>query len=423
MTESLLDGLATEDTQSLVLDALQNPAPLKFDQSKLTPSGALRVGTSLSKFRDDFLTFDTVNNWTVISDGGMTYGVNGLIGGSRYLNIAAGITPNTEFIMLSKMTFKCPLKFVFAHSQLIRQLNQEVFIELVEVSDAGEQVTDATVFTAPTVNNSKNAVGILFDGTVVTNAKYTVRGEGISELVSGAVTTLTSLATGTDPNFSPAAQTEILLQTDILSIGSRAVNSTAAATAMVNRTDYVPDSDKNYAIRIRVKNGVSAPAAANNIRIHFIRIIDATRLSVDFGTIGGNPTDMLAAPVKVIGGVGTTAVTTTLTSAAPTVYADSTANLAIGATFTGTSRDSGSTNTMRRYTANFAGSQASADNGCKIQHSVDGTTWYDAAIGTKEVGKPLQLSTDVISRYCRAVMTNGTVSQTGMGIHSAYHKV
>jgi hypothetical protein len=422
MTESLLEGLSLEETQQLVLQALLNPAVLNFDQSKLTPSGALRVGTSSAKFRDDFLTFDTTDNWTVIQQGAnQTIDVDGLTGGSRYLKMSAGTTAGEETIILSKQSFKMPVKLAIAASISQRIANQDFYLELVEVDDNGDQVLMDTPFAAPTVNNSRNAASILFNGTSTTNSGYALRAQGVSELAATGVPfgTTHSVATGTTPNFNAAFQFEILAKTDLLTITSRAVNSTSAGTQVVNRTDICPNPERKYAIRIRMKN-TGTPASNTDFRIHYVRVVDASAFSVDFSVIGGNTTDMMAAPVKII---GATPVTTTLASAAPSVFADSIANLAIGATFTGTARDAASTNTMRRYTANFAGSQASADGGCKIQYSTDSTIWYDAVVATKEVGKPLQLSTDVIARYHRAVMVNGTVTQTGMGIHSVYHRV
>jgi len=400
---------------------------ISFSQAYNSTSDAVRIGTSKSKFRDEFLTFDTVNNWTIVQQapGAAAPSVDGLLNGARYLKIPAGTVSGEETILISKQTFRGPVKVALGLSLSQRIANQEFYVELVEVDDEGNVVNDAS-FTATKSRQARNCAGIMFDGAVATTANYVIRGQGVSELVQTAVTTLTTLATGTTPNFMAAAQFEFLLQTDVLNMACRPVNSAAAATVIANRTDYVPNTDPRYAIRIRTKN--LATVTATDFRIHFVRVLDAARLSVDFGVIGGVSSSAMAAPVNVVSGSvsftnSTLAVTTTPTTAGSVQYVDSITNLAISATLTGASRDATATPTARKFIAYFAGSQASATDGCKIQHSTDGTTWYDSVTDTKVAGKTLRLEADVVGRYYRTIMINGTVAQTGMGVHSVFTKV
>lgn len=302
--QNALGDLNLEETQQDILAALT-------DERKSTPSGAVRVGTSKSKFRDDFLTFDTTDNWTVIQNPvGQVISVAGDSGGARYLNINSGTNSGDETILLSKQTFKMPLKLAIGMSLSQRIANQSFFLEIVEVDDNGNQVFDTSLFAAPTVKDSRNAASMIFNGTSTTNAAYALRAQGVSELVSGATSygAAHSVATGTTPNFNAAFQFEILAKTDLLCISSRAVNSAAVATAVVNRTDICPNPERSYAVRIRALN-TGVPASATDFRIHFVRIVDASALSVDFSLIGGNNTDMMSAPVKIVQNLSSNIVT------------------------------------------------------------------------------------------------------------------
>ena len=258
-----------------------------------------RVGTSKSRFKDDFFDFDIVNNWTVIQKpDGQTIAPLGDTGGARYLNINSGILSGDETILLSKQFFRGPMKFACSVSLSQRIANQEFYIEMVEVDADGNVITDTT-FPAPQFNNARNGAGLMWDGTTAANLKYQIRGAGISSLQSGSVAALTTAATGTTPNFSAAAQFEMLMQTDLVAMQARLVNSVTSSTSIISRTDYVPDASALYAIRIRCKN-TGTPATATDFRIHFVRIIDAARFSVDFGMIGDAKSPMLGAPVNVL---------------------------------------------------------------------------------------------------------------------------
>lgn len=293
---------------------LSNLSNFRFNENK-----ALIVGTVQDKFRDEFLTFNTTDNWTVVQTGaGQTISVAGNTGGARYLNIASGVTANSETIIQSKDFFKAPFKLGFAVTSSQAIANQEFHVELVEVDETGSFVADASVFSAPTFNNARNGFGVVFDGVSQNNARYKIRSQGVSELVPVAVSfgTNSRVAGGTTPDFTAQYQIDLLLQTEIAQAQVGTVNATAARTLIIGRTDYVPNPDRFYAVRIRCKNLAIAPASTTDWRLHFVRVIDASRVSVDFGMIGGSPIDHIAAPVKVTT-MPTTAVTLTNTALAP----------------------------------------------------------------------------------------------------------
>ena len=320
MATSILGGIAQETTLASALAAVQ--------ALPVTASGARLVGTVKEKFRDEFLTFIDGDKWDVIQAGaGQTLSVDGLLAGSRYLKMTSGTTANAETIIRSKFAFGGPVKLAFSVTSSQSIANTELHIEMVEIDPVtGALITDTSVFTAPTFNNARNGFGMVFDGVSQNNAKIKVRGQGVSEYVSVAASIGTSarIATGVTPNFQAPVIVELLMQAELASMNIRASDSPAVTTVGLTRTSYVPDPDRFYCIQIRVKNLSTAPASNTDWRIHFVRLLDATRLSVDFGMIGGSDAALLAPPVRVISTVSTPitgSVTASVTpSAAPTPY-------------------------------------------------------------------------------------------------------
>ena len=315
--ESILGPLNLEATQQQLLSGLTALTAIK--QAGLTPGGAQRIGTTRSRFREEFITYDDVNTWRTIQTGaGQSIAPAGVAGGSRYLNIASGTNAGAETIIISRETFRFPLRFVIGASMSQRIAGTEAYFELVEVDQNGDPVLATSPFTSPSFEDAANGVAFKFDGTTVNNGMYAVRGQGISEFLSSSVAmgTAPMTATGTGPNFFASYMLEMMLKTDMLSLGARAVNSAAAASSIINKTDYLPDPTANYAIRIRVKN-VSAPATSTDVRIHFLRVLDTSSVAVNFDLIAGNPTDAQAAPVKVIGTVPVNGSLTTAGTATP----------------------------------------------------------------------------------------------------------
>lgn len=107
-------------------------------------------------------------------------------------------------------------------------------------------------------------------------------------------------------------------------------------------------------------------------------------------------------------------------SASPTT--ETSTALGASATFTGSSRDSGSTPTYSRFVANVYADQASAANGARIEKSQDGTTWRPAAVATLIAGVPVELSVICTARYHRCILVNGATAQGACLITSAYHR-
>ena len=313
MATSILGGIAQETTLASALAAVQ--------ALPVTASGARLVGTVKEKFRDEFLTFIDGDKWDVIQQGtGQTISVDGLLAGARYLKLTSGATANSETILRSKESFGGPVKLAFSLTSSQSIANTECHIEMVEIDPVtGDLITDTSVFTAPNFNNARNGFGMVFDGVSQNNAKIKVRGQGVSEYVSVAASIGTGArtATGVTPNFQAPVIVELLMQTELASMNVRAADSPAVTAVGLTRTSYVPNPDRFYCIQIRVKNLSTAPASNTDWRIHFVRLLDATRLSVDFGMIGGSDAALLAPPVRVISTVSTPITGTVTASVTP----------------------------------------------------------------------------------------------------------
>jgi hypothetical protein len=306
-------GAATQST----LAAVGANLVTLIDQSPVNASGTRIVGTAREKFRDAFLTYDTVNNWTTVASGsGMTISQAGAANGARYLNIASGTTINAETIITSKVLFRAPTSVVFGLSLSQRITNCDVFVEMVECDPSGVAITDATQASAR-FKDARNGASFQFTGTVATTQTVNVRQDGLSE-VTATGTYTTTVATGTGPNFIPAGLFEMTLRTRDIQFSSVAIDANAAKTAPLTRTMRVPNPDALYMLRIRVLNGGTAPASSTDVRIHSIVVLDDTRMTVDFGSVAGAANLLNAAPVQVANAVaisGTVPVSGTLTSA------------------------------------------------------------------------------------------------------------
>lgn len=310
--DGLLPASAANQTLQLAeLQAIRN-APKGYDPIY----DKLVVGTSRDKLRDEFITLDTINTWDVIAAGaGMNITVDGVANGARYLNVATGVTASAETIIQSRSTFRLPVKLGFALSMSQRIANQEVFVELVGVDANGAVETD-TLYPSTNFNNAANAAGYKFDGTTATNAIYSVRSSGASELVSPAQAFgATTAATGTGPNFIPAGVWEIAADMEECVWQTRPIDSLSAVQAAFKRTHRLPDPQKQYKVRIRVRNLSTAPASTTSVRLHFLRVLDTTRFTIDFARQMGRQLDAAdALPVAITSGILTSVATVSTVS-------------------------------------------------------------------------------------------------------------
>lgn len=306
------------------------------NQGNINACGNTVVSTYLDKFRDDFDIFDTTNNWTVVQQGANhTISVEGVANGSRYLKINSSTGANQETIILSKAHFTLPFEVSVGLSLSARASNGtlQAFFEIVEIDPAtGEVIEDSSIVAAPLCNNARNCASWLWDGTsaTATQAKYNLRTSGLSELTSANVTSSTTTATGTTPNFIQASNYTITALNDLVNWQAQAIDSLVLGGSF-KRTQRSIDPTKKYSVRIRLKS-VGTPANTD-FRIHTIRVMDASRVSVDFGLMDGIGLDnQRAIPVQVTSNPTTLVVENPSTSYGNALYHTLISDASINAT-------------------------------------------------------------------------------------------
>lgn len=369
------------------------------------------VGTSQARLRDDFIEFN-VNKWEVLQTGeGQTVTSEGET--TRYLNITTGVVPGAETVLLSKDSFTPPFKMGVAITLSQRIANQSFFIEVVGV-DANGVVEESSVFPSVETKNAKNCASFKFTGTSVTGSNPVVRADGGPELY-GSLNVNTTNATGTAPNFNPSGLVELTVDSEEVNFGSRQIDSTGiAGTSVLKRTQVVPDPDKRYKIRIRVLNGGSAPASSTSFRLHFLRLLDTTRFTVDMMRTQGRADASLSIPVQVTGGALGTFQSVDLAAVLVSRGTETTAAiLAANGVQTGTTRRAvGRANSSASYPIFAVDCFSPTDGTLKTQGSTDGTTWWDTQILAVVAGQPVQIVRRSVWEYNRAVFTNGAVAMT-----------
>lgn len=308
-------GAASETTLAAVnakLPALTNgTVPVTIGASQQTPSGAVRVGNSNVKLRDEFVTGGLrADTWDLISTGaGMSVSTgNGTTG--SYLRITTGTTANSETIIRSKEIVGLPLRFAAFVTASQRIANQELFLELIEVDASGAPIAGTSQTNAGT---SPNHASVKFDGTTATTALVTARSGDAPEFVSAASTITTTVATGTGPNFFPAGYVELMVSGEAVQLLQAPIDATAAVTVARRVTQAAPDPNKLYKLQIRARNLGTAPASTTDWRVHAIRVFDFTRMDVQI--VGGVGHNAPGASVPVTVGSGSVTVSGTVTTA------------------------------------------------------------------------------------------------------------
>ncbi|MEJ1158010.1 hypothetical protein [Prosthecomicrobium sp. N25] len=267
----------------------------------------LVVGTTRDKFRDEFFSFDTVSVWELVQTGsGMTIAPQGASFGSRYLAVATGTDANSETIILSRRSFRMPFKLGFGLTMSQRIANQEVVVELVSVNAAGQVETDAT-FASPAFANALNGMAFRFDGTTPTSVTALHRGFGVTAGSVSMTSQATTVGVGSGAaDLMPAGVYEIHADMESLYFQSMAMDALTAPNTPAVRQNSLPDPAKLYKLRVRIRNLSTAPASSTDVGLHFVRLLDTARMTVDFRQ-AGRPTDIRSAvPVLVAGGQAVT---------------------------------------------------------------------------------------------------------------------
>lgn len=117
---------------------------------------------------------------------------------------------------------------------------------------------------------------------------------------------------------------------------------------------------------------------------------------------------------------GTVTTTANIGTVAPAIYADTTTILAISATYTGTSRDAGSTPAYQLFNARAFADQAGT---LYIEDSTDNSVWRTVESIAIAAGECKTITARVLARYNRVKFVNGAVAQGAFRVTSGYHRV
>ncbi len=309
------------------------------NQGNINSAGNKVISTYLDKFRDDF--FD-LSNWDVVQVGsGMSYKLRGVANGARFLAINSGTTSGEETILKAKAVFTVPFKIAFGASVTLssdtsgaatsgRQVNLWPIFEVVECDEDGNVVeTGSSQTYSGTV---PNVMAYCYNGTIATTQRLILRSSGNSEWNAATAmgTYSTTLPTGSWPNYIQAGNQIMVTNNEFANFLSERADTTTAGTNIKRNTSLI-DPTKKYTIRIRLKNnGTVIPADFN---IHMVRVMDASRISVDFGMINGSYADaQQSIPVYSTGGSYVIAGENPSTSYGAAYYYSSISDASINAT-------------------------------------------------------------------------------------------
>jgi hypothetical protein len=194
---------------------------------------------------------------------------------------------------------------------------------------------------------------------------------------------------------------------------------TTPLTTRFQTFENVPD-DKDLRLQIRVLNK-STPPSNVSFQIGFASVSnympqDVTLQDVKPMTLQGLPVDIVRTITVPVSGT----VTANIGTSGLSTFTDSSSNLGINGTFTGTSRDAGLTPSFNIFVASAFANQAGT---LRIEKSTNNTVWAKAEEIALLANEAKQITVRVTARYHRVVYVNGGVAQTLFNLTSAYHRI
>jgi len=222
-----------------------------FDQA----DDMVKIKSVQRKFRDSFssASLNTTNWSTSIGAGG------GISQTGGTLVMTSGTTANAVTSITGKITFTIPFRISIGLTLSQRIANQDFYVELISVDDNG-------------VPDGKHSAAWLFNGTTATNAIYSVQNGGLSPLLSGASTVVTT-ASGGLYEIEPFA--------DEAWFHSSTMDSNSGRTNSYRRHQQTPDPNAKYVCRLRWVNGATPPASTTTATVQFIAIQDYAELTAE----------------------------------------------------------------------------------------------------------------------------------------------
>ncbi len=206
------------------------------------------------------------------------------------LVFSMGTTINAEYWLMSKATFTLPLD-LYPIVQLSQRIaNNNVYIELVEVDSTGRLVPNTVA------GEIRNRAGVRYQGTSGTALDL--------ESVSGDSPAAAVVTASTATSASPGHDLLIEYRNEDVILTTGVVDSTASHTTSGGRiSKQVPDHTKVYKLRIRFKNGSSAPASNTDVSLFRIVLNVVQDISVEVSSGRGDMTPNKGMPVLLTGGL------------------------------------------------------------------------------------------------------------------------
>jgi hypothetical protein len=291
--------------------------------------GLLPIQSVQKRWRDSFVgtELDT-EKWEVLQKGaGQTVGV-----ANNELQITTGVTPDEETILLSKQAFTNPYRVMYAMRLSQKIANQEVYLEAVTV-DRTTGLPDGKGLVAWRVSGSDS----------VTNdyAVYQTQNGGTLLSSANVDTNVAHVGASTYGIF------ELEPFSDEVWFHVRSMDSTSGRTYSAVRHQQMPDPDGLFKLRIRVKNGTTAPASTTTVGIQFVNVVDYAELTAEITGGRGQGSAGQAMAVQVVNSIST--ITTAYVAPKILRYTDTVANITTTTPFTGTNRDTGTTQLYTTY--------------------------------------------------------------------------
>jgi hypothetical protein len=402
------------NTKSILTDVNGKPIPQIFNPAsdqfethqgtngaahvKITDSVAydladdmLKVKSLQKKWRSDFAGSSlNTNKWEVVQQGaGHTITVSG-----GELKINTGTTPNTETILLSKEVFTDPVRALFGCMLSQRIANQEFYIELVSVDPSTLQ-PDGLHKAGWRLKYEDYTSGANY-------AVYEVQNNGQSILASGA----SYIAN----NVTSYQIFEVELFSDECWFHTRAMDSASGRSASFVRHQQIPDPNALYKVRIRAKNLGTAPSSATDFKFQFVTVVDYAELTAEITAGRGNVASGQALPVQVLN----TPTVIGRMDANNVIYTDTTTNLSAGATYTGTTRDAGSSyQAYSRFRVTVMHTAGLTPGHLVIEQSTDNSTWREThRVPIPSDGLYRTFDFPWNHRYIRVKFVNGSTAQS-----------
>lgn len=241
------------------------------------------ISGNKKKWRREFNS-PTADNWDLVLGGSIAIGDPS--GGILTVNM--GTTANAESSMVSKESFTFPLRIAVGIQLSQKIANNEVYVELVGLDSQGN--LDETRVAAWRLAGS--------DSTTATVARSEVRNGAAARRQSGNLTTVAQ--TGAP------CMLEITAESDEIWFASKLTDSVAARTVANVMNLVAPDPELEYKLRLRFKNGATAPASATTVSLFFALAVDYTEQQIEVTGGNGNTQAAQSIPVSVVNGGGVT---------------------------------------------------------------------------------------------------------------------